>query len=169
MYVRIGIGQSVISNVNRGGGISDPKEFLKANFSEQQEEIYQDLLQLGTQIHEKMEQLRGTHIMSLGLDIGIDTNGKLYLFEVNDGPSTKAVISEVAFLRSNYYLYVLEKRLNRKIKDSTDELENNQQEIRELKEMLAEKEKQLNSILNSNSWKVTGLMRKARRKITKKK
>jgi len=171
IYVRIGIGQSVISNVNQGGGISDPKEFLKANFNGQQEEIYQNLLKLGTQIPKKMEQLRGTHIMSLGLDIGIDTNGKLYLFEVNDGPSTKAVISEVAFLRSNYYLYVLENRLNRKVKvkDSTDELENNQKEVRELKEIIAEKEKQLNSILNSKSWKLTGVMRKARRKMTKKK
>ncbi|MFD1416305.1 YheC/YheD family protein [Oceanobacillus jeddahense] len=169
IYVRIGIGQSVISNVNQGGGISDPEEFLKANFNGQQEEIYQNLLKLGTQISEKMEQLRGTHIMSLGLDIGIDTNGKLYLFEVNDGPSTKAVISEVAFLRSNYYLYVLEKHLNRKVKDSMDELENKQKEIHELKEIIAEKEEQLNNILNSKSWKVTGIMRKARRKMTKKK
>lgn len=45
--------------------------------------------------------------MSLGMDIGIDKDGELYLFEVNDGPATAALISEVAYLRSNYYNYIL--------------------------------------------------------------
>lgn len=141
IYVRIGIGQSVISNVNQGGGISDPKEFLKANFGDQRKEIYQHLLKLGKEIPEKMEQLRGTHIMSLGLDIGIDKRGKLYLFEVNDGPSTKAVISEAAFLRSNYYLYILEERLNIKVEERIHETESNQHEILELRKSIAEKDK----------------------------
>ena len=141
IYVRIGIGQSVISNVNQGGGISDPKEFLKANFGDQRKEIYQHLLKLGKEIPEKMEQLRGTHIMSLGLDIGIDKSGKLYLFEVNDGPSTKAVISEAAFLRSNYYLYILEERLNIKVEERIHETESNQHEILELRKSIAEKDK----------------------------
>ncbi|MFD1385910.1 YheC/YheD family protein [Oceanobacillus oncorhynchi subsp. oncorhynchi] len=122
IYVRIGIGQSVISNVNQGGGISDTKEFLKANFSDQWKEIYNNLFKLGKEIPKKMEQLRGTHIMSLGLDIGIDQKGELYLFEVNDGPSTKAVISKVAYLRSRYYAYLLETQLNKK-EDSAGEQE----------------------------------------------
>lgn len=45
--------------------------------------------------------------MTLGMDIGIDKDGELYLFEVNDGPATAALISEVAYLRSNYYNYIL--------------------------------------------------------------
>lgn len=108
-YIRIGIGQKVISNVNQGGGISEPKPFLKANFGEFWEEIDEKLNEIAATLPNKIEELRGTHIMSLGIDIGIDSDGKLYLFEVNDGPSTAALISEVAYHRSNYYKYILEK------------------------------------------------------------
>ncbi|MBU9712955.1 YheC/YheD family protein [Evansella tamaricis] len=111
-YIRIGIGQKVISNVNQGGGISDPKAFLKANFGDQWEEINSKLNDIAVTLPYKIEELRKTHIMSLGFDIGIDKTGKLYLFEVNDGPSTAAVISEVAMLRSKYYKFVIQNILN---------------------------------------------------------
>ncbi|MBP2076160.1 YheC/YheD family protein [Oceanobacillus polygoni] len=106
-YIRIGIGQKVISNVNQGGGVSDPKPFLKANFGEKWTEINKNLKKIALTLPYKIEELRGTHIMSLGMDIGIDKDGQLYLFEVNDGPATAALISEVAYLRSNYYSYIL--------------------------------------------------------------
>ena len=107
-YIRIGIGQKVISNVNQGGGISDPKPFLKANFGEENwAKINKKLNNLAVTLPYKIEELRGTHIMTLGMDIGIDKDGELYLFEVNDGPATAALISEVAYLRSNYYNYIL--------------------------------------------------------------
>ncbi|WP_080872498.1 YheC/YheD family protein [Oceanobacillus timonensis] len=169
IYVRIGIGQSVISNVNQGGGISDPQEFLKANFSDQWKKLYQNLLKLGKEIPAKMEQLRGTHIMSLGLDIGIDKNGKLYLFEVNDGPSTKALISEVAFLRSNYYLYILETQLKIEVEDPIEKLRSSHDEIIELRESIIKKDKQMNDLLNSTSWKAASFMRKAKNIIKTKK
>ncbi|ALX49950.1 YheC/YheD family protein [Lentibacillus amyloliquefaciens] len=38
-FIRIGIGQKVISNVNQGCGISDVEPFLKAKFGEKWEEI----------------------------------------------------------------------------------------------------------------------------------
>lgn len=106
-YIRIGIGQKVISNVNQGGGISDPGSFLKANFGDKWEDINNKLKKLAITLPYKVEELRGTHIMSLGLDVGIDKNGDLYIFEVNDGPATFAAKSEIALLRVNYYKYVL--------------------------------------------------------------
>ncbi len=51
--MRIGIGQSVISNVNQGGGISDIREFLKTNYGEKWKEIYSNLKRLGKIIPEK--------------------------------------------------------------------------------------------------------------------
>ncbi|MFD1064438.1 YheC/YheD family protein [Oceanobacillus locisalsi] len=174
IYVRIGIGQSVISNVNQGGGISDPKEFLKANFENDWKGIYNNLSSLGKKIAKKMESLRGTHIMSLGMDIGIDENGKLYLFEVNDGPSTKALIHEVAFHRSNYYLYILKNKFNYSVIEPVNMIEAKQTEINELKhevkqlkEIVLKKEKKLNQILNSRSWKLTGFLRKTKKFMTK--
>lgn len=114
-YIRIGIGQSVISNVNQGGGISELKPFLKANFDNKWEMIYNNLNQLANTLPYKIEQMRNTHIMSLGLDIGIDKSGELYLFEINDGPATETVKSEVAMLRSKYYKYILENEFDMKV------------------------------------------------------
>ena len=107
-YIRIGIGQKVISNVNQGGGISKLKPFLKENYPEAFEDIYRKIQRIATMVPRKIEELRGTHIMSLGIDVGIDSDGELYLFEVNDGPATFAVLSEVALLRSGYYRYIFD-------------------------------------------------------------
>src|SRR5699024_4334321 len=38
-FIRIGIGQTVISNINQGGGIADIKKFLKANYEDNWEMI----------------------------------------------------------------------------------------------------------------------------------
>jgi len=108
-YIRIGIGQKVISNVNQGGGIADPISFLKANYDDKWKEINEKLKKLAVTLPYKVEELRGTHIMSLGIDIGIGKDGELYLFEVNDGPAFKTLIGEIAYLRSNYYKYVKQK------------------------------------------------------------
>ncbi|SDK83930.1 YheC/YheD family protein [Lacicoccus qingdaonensis] len=105
-YIRIGIGQKVISNVNQGGGIADPIPFLKANYGGKWKEIDEKLKKLAVTLPYKIEELRGTHIMSLGIDIGIGRDGELYLFEVNDGPAFKSLIGEIAYLRSNYYKYI---------------------------------------------------------------
>lgn len=105
-YIRIGIGQKVISNVNQGGGIADPSQFLKANYGDKWTEINEKLKKLAVTLPYKIEGLRGTHIMSLGIDVGIGQGGELYLFEVNDGPAFKSLIGEIAYLRSNYYKYI---------------------------------------------------------------
>ncbi|MFA1821438.1 YheC/YheD family protein [Virgibacillus oceani] len=108
IFIRIGIGQKVISNVNQGGGISEVEPFLQANFENKHEEIIHKLKLLADTLPYKIEQLRATHIMSLGLDVGIDKNGHLYLFESNGSPTTKTLEAEVAMLRSEYYTYVLD-------------------------------------------------------------
>lgn len=152
-YIRIGIGQKVISNVNQGGGISDPKPFLKANFGDKYEEIIRKLNNLAVTLPYKIELLRGTHIMSLGMDIGIDRDGELYLFEVNDGPSTAALISEVALLRSNYYKYIS----NNIIKNSSPKLATSKERQIDDKALLKERnfyKKKNNELLKErNSYK----------------
>ncbi|WP_080872504.1 YheC/YheD family protein [Oceanobacillus timonensis] len=189
IYVRIGIGQSVISNVNQGGGVSDAREFLKANYGEKWQEVYNQLKRIGKTIPKKMEELRGKDIMTLGLDIGIDKSGEqFYLFEVNDSPSSKVLKSEVAYFRSNYYLYVLKEKLHYNVKDPIDKVESSCNRISQLekeietkeriiirkdKEIMQKdremrcKEKRMNNILNSTSWKITSLLRKAGKVVKK--
>lgn len=122
-YIRVGIGQKVISNVNQGGGIADPQQFLTANFGEIGTDIVKKLEQLAVTLPYKIEELRGTHIMSLGIDVGIEKTGDFYLFEVNDGPATDKIKGEVAIHRSNYYRYVLENILNKELQPQEERLD----------------------------------------------
>jgi glutathione synthase/RimK-type ligase-like ATP-grasp enzyme len=110
-FIRIGIGQKVISNVNQGGGIGDPEPFLRANFGDKWEEINQKLNNLALTLPYKVEELRKTHMMSMGMDIGIDRDGELYLFEVNSAPTTDPLKAEAAILRTNYYKYIIDNKL----------------------------------------------------------
>lgn len=181
IYVRIGIGQSVVSNVSQGGGVSEPVAFLKAFYGDKWETIYSNLVRIGKTLPQKMEKLRKTHIMYLGIDIGIESNGDLYLFETNDGPGTTNVISEAAFHRSNYYAYVLNEKLNYPVKDLVDVIEEDQNKISQLKtknsqlkiavgketKKVEKKEKQVQEMINSTSWKITGFLRKAKKLVSK--
>ncbi|MEC5425926.1 YheC/YheD family protein [Virgibacillus sp. C22-A2] len=167
-YIRIGIGQKVISNVNQGGGISELVPFLKSNFEDEWENIVKKINELSVTLPRKVEELRNTHIMSLGLDIGIDENGSLYLFEVNDGPATATLTSEVAVLRSSYYKYILENCINTSEKYSTDrevikkdyliiekKLNDYMKKNYELENQLNYYKKKYLSIENSTSWFIT--------------
>src|SRR5699024_10450738 len=111
MYIRIGIGQKVISNMNQGGGMADPKNYLKANFPDNWKDIYQNLLELGKVFPYKFEELRKTDIMSLGIDVGIDKTGKIYIFEANGAPTTTMLKAEAINLRTQYYKYLLESKI----------------------------------------------------------
>lgn len=111
-FIRIGIGQKVISNVNQGGGISDPEPFLKSNFGDKWEEINSKLNEIAITLPYKIEELRGTRLMSMGMDVAIDRNGDLYLFEVNGAPTTAPLRSEAAMLRVEYYKYILQTQVN---------------------------------------------------------
>lgn len=112
MYIRIGIGQKVISNMNQGGGMANPKNYLKANFPDNWKEIHQSLLKLSKVFPYKFEQLRKTEIMSLGIDVGIDRDGKIYIFEANGAPATSALKAEVVNLRTQYYHFLINNKLN---------------------------------------------------------
>lgn len=166
IYIRIGIGQSVISNVNQGGGISDVKQFLQATFEDQWKSIYDKLVKVSKTLPYKIEEIRDTHIMSLGLDIGIDKDGSLYLFEVNDGPATKSLEAEVALLRSDYYKFILEKVLQRdltakKVNTKADRQNNKLKKRNQtLQKELDLYKKRYSQLRSSTSWKITAPLRK---------
>ena len=106
-FIRIGIGQKVVSNISQGGGVCEVKSFLVANFNEKWKEIYQNLNEIANTLPYKMAQLRETKLMTLGIDVGIDSDGTLYLFETNSAPGTTQLRAEVAMLRADYYNFVL--------------------------------------------------------------
>lgn len=107
-YIRIGIGQKVMSNVNQGGGVSDTASFLKANFDENAEEINKRLINIAEVLPYKIEKLKQVNLMTLGFDIAIDNDGEIYLFESNGSPTIKNIAGESALRRVEYYLYILD-------------------------------------------------------------
>jgi|GEM_PF-4420011 len=86
----------------------ETKSILKANFSEKWNEIYKKLLELEDTFPYKYEELRESELMNLGIDIGIDPMGNLYIFEANGAPDTSNLRAEAANYRSMYYKYLLE-------------------------------------------------------------
>ena len=104
-FIRVGIGQSVISNINQGGGIADVRQFLKANYPDKWKEIEKQIKIAAKTIPYKVEKVTKYEYMTMGLDIGIDKDGNLYLFEVNDYPILSPMRSEVAMVRARYYKY----------------------------------------------------------------
>lgn|SRR5690625_210694 len=115
MFIRIGIGQKVISNINQGGGISDLKPFLKSNFPDKWQQIIERLNNLATTLPYKLEEIRDVTVMTVGFDIGINKDGDLYIFEANSAPTTAPLKAEAVMLRVGYYKYIMEKLISESI------------------------------------------------------
>ncbi|WP_010531640.1 YheC/YheD family protein [Lentibacillus jeotgali] len=163
-FIRIGIGQKVISNVNQGGGISDLTPFLKANFGEKWEEINDKINQVALTLPYKLEEIKKTPIMSIGFDVAIDKDGKLYLFESNGAPTTIPLMAKAAMLRTDYYLYLLENKIDKaSATEFQDSLGSNLGQLkRELEQVKRDKalyEKRYTAIKNSRAWKATAPVR----------
>lgn len=106
---RIGIGQKVISNISYGGGRAKIEPFLQNNYGDQWEDIHKNLNDFGLGVAKKMEKVRETELMTLGLDVGVDPDGNIFIFEANSAPGTDIIKSEVALTRTKYYKYLFKK------------------------------------------------------------
>jgi len=106
---RIGIGQKVISNISYGGGRAKIEPFLEMNYGDKWESIHEELKSFSLKLARKIERVRKTELMTLGLDVGIDPEGNLFIFEANSAPGADVIKSEVALSRANYYKYLLNK------------------------------------------------------------
>lgn len=147
-FIRIGIGQKVVSNISQGGAVGNTKSFLKANFGEEKgKNIYLKLKKLASELPYEIEHITNKTLMNMGVDVGIDENGDLYIFEINSFPIVTPHRSEIALLRVAYYKYVLTRE------NSENDQSNYDKYIKEL-------ENELTKIKKSTSWKVTKPLRK---------
>ncbi|WP_245628034.1 YheC/YheD family protein [Shouchella shacheensis] len=183
IFVRMGLGQKVMSNVHQGGGISDPEPFLKSNFGERWEEINQKLEELAVTLPYKIEELKRTPTMDLGFDVAIDRDGELYLFESNNGAATAPLLAESAMLRVEYYQYL--QKVHPHLKAHIKEIKNTKRQRaqrarrdqvvkweRKIKRLQDEKQailkerdqfkRKYDDIKQSKSWRLTIPVRKVR-------
>ncbi|GEN44225.1 YheC/YheD family protein [Alkalibacillus haloalkaliphilus] len=112
-YMRVGLGQRILSNLSQGGGVVNSKNFLKANYGTNWEFINEELTRLSFELSKKVEVIRDQNLMSLGIDFGIDKNGKIYVFETNSSPGVQFIEANVALLRAQYYRYIIGRLKNK--------------------------------------------------------
>ncbi|WP_251047279.1 YheC/YheD family protein [Oceanobacillus sp. ISL-74] len=105
--VRIGSGNKVVSNVAQGGSVNKLKPFLKYNYPNKWNEIKEEIIYVATYLPDKIEQLFNKKTSFLGIDLGIDKEGNIYLFEVNSAPGADFGQGELANIKSDYYNYIL--------------------------------------------------------------
>ncbi|GAA4717184.1 hypothetical protein GCM10023228_24620 [Brevibacillus fulvus] len=86
MGVRISERNSAISNLHGGGKAADFVEFMGKTFgTSKMRKIRKEIQQLAMLTAQTLEKHFGT-LMELGLDIGVDKNGQIWLIEVNPKP-----------------------------------------------------------------------------------
>lgn len=85
---RIGRRHSITSNLHTGGHARTVPEILQAYFPERAAEIEQEIDSLAVRVAQVMEQKAGP-LCDLGLDMGIDRQGRVWLIEVNSKPGRK--------------------------------------------------------------------------------
>ncbi|AMX00138.1 YheC/YheD family protein [Rummeliibacillus stabekisii] len=86
IYPRIGSDDGVISNVSSGGYIGKLESFLEKEYGVESFDILRMLEQFPLRFLQKFDALYNNQLDELGIDIGIDENKKLWIFEVNWRP-----------------------------------------------------------------------------------
>ncbi|GAA0469292.1 YheC/YheD family protein [Alkalibacillus silvisoli] len=112
--VRISSNQKVVSNVAQGGYVSELESFLKVNYPENWETIQNEIIQVGEGLPLHIEKVTGKTLNSLGIDIGIDQDGKPYLFEANTAPGVDYALGEIAMIKSGYYYFMMNRAMHNK-------------------------------------------------------
>jgi hypothetical protein len=84
--VRVAGKKAISTHVPMGGKIENFHRVLTAIFPDRQEEIQQQLKQLGVTFAKEIEAKTAEKHGEMSLDIGIDQSGKLWFFEANAKP-----------------------------------------------------------------------------------
>lgn len=85
MAVRLGGPGSLTSNLHGGGTAVQPLPFLLAEYGNYGKELLKELAAASALLPPLLEQSCG-RLGELGLDFGLDTEGRIYLLEVNSKP-----------------------------------------------------------------------------------
>jgi UDP-N-acetylmuramoyl-tripeptide--D-alanyl-D-alanine ligase len=107
IYTRIGMNKNLTSNIAGGGGISDTRTFLQYHMGDRKwRKVYDEINDMGIIIPEYLQKFYPQLINALGIDVGIDADGKPYLFEINGGPGSKFLYLEHALLAAEFAIYL---------------------------------------------------------------
>ncbi|ARU61971.1 alpha-L-glutamate ligase [Tumebacillus avium] len=91
IYPRVAPSGSIIANLSSGGYAAILRSFLEHEFAEQAYDIQRDLEQFALGMAAHMDEIYDESFDELGIDVGLDEKGKIWLFEVNWKPGVPPV------------------------------------------------------------------------------
>src|SRR5699024_7867830 len=115
IYPRIGARNSIISNLHLGGSTCDLTTFLTKHITIKDRKTFtKSLRTFALKFADFMEKDQEDHFSELGLDIAVDENEKLWLFEVN---MNRINIANLTFEAANHAIsygkhVILQKQLS---------------------------------------------------------
>ncbi len=119
IYPRIAASGTFISNINNGGSVNYLEPFLKQEFDEEYDNIKRYLEMFSLQLAHHMDDIQirtfNEEIDELGIDVGLDEQGKLWIYEVNwrpGCPPTFYLEMDVVKNMIQYCLYLSDKHQN---------------------------------------------------------
>ncbi|MFD1385925.1 YheC/YheD family protein [Oceanobacillus oncorhynchi subsp. oncorhynchi] len=116
-YIRVGTEKQVSPNNQESGVTFDAGMFLTLKFTEDASAVDEHLDSFALNVAKKIEKTRKKELATLGLDIGIDKDQNLVLFESISAPDSSLLHQEVAQLRTDYYVYLAEQNANHSPKE----------------------------------------------------
>lgn len=85
--------QGIVANLNRDGYTIMFKDFLKQEFGDDDYNVKRYLEQFAIQFSKHFDELYDHSLDELGIDVGLDANQKIWIFEVNWRPGTPPIFS----------------------------------------------------------------------------
>lgn len=107
IYPRIGSKYSILSNISKGGRTEELNELLTKVYGESQGNDYLKQLQtLSMELTAYLDRIHNFSLDELGLDLAIDSSGRLWLHEANNGPQSTYHEEDRAINTIGYAIYI---------------------------------------------------------------
>ena len=115
-YARIGLNDSLTSNLATGGATVSYGKFVKGEYGkEMRTYINEQRKRIIRHLPAVVEKMVDFEINSIGADLGIDSDGKVYMFEINSYPGISRVVGQSAIYRAGYMSYYLNNLVKEKV------------------------------------------------------
>lgn len=116
IYPRIGNTNSILSNISRGGRTEDIERFLLNEFPDVSTELLEILEETALELAEFINNSYKFMFDELGIDLAIDSNMKMWLYEINSRPQTRYHEKERAVNTIGFSKYVAKNNKNINVK-----------------------------------------------------
>jgi len=107
---RVGTKGKIITNLSKGGQLSIFDRFLNIEFGKNYQKIRKDIKTFSVEFSKHFDTLYDYEFDELGIDIGLDENAKIWIYEVNWRPGHVFLESKAAKNAIIYAIYLAKKR-----------------------------------------------------------